>query len=267
MMNDKVSVIIPTWNRREALKEAVQSVIRQTFPVHEILVCDDGSDDGSLEWVQSLSDPRVKWIEGPRSGGPAAPRNRGVAHATGDWLAFLDSDDIWLHEKIEVQLKALHETGLKAGSANAWRITSDTIMPTPYIGNKDELTALSDLIKVNSVICSSAIIHRTVLDVAGGFPEDESLRAVEDYALWLRVAALTNLCYISQPLLNYKDDPSSSIRAGKSEGVQREEVMKSFYFWVLHKPIEGHVRTISRRALKSAMRQNGKSFLERWRIK
>ncbi len=95
-MRAEVSVIIPTWNAAATIKTAVLSALRQTYPPLEILVCEDGSTDNSKEIVESLNDARVRWLTGPHAGQPAIPRNRGIRKATGQWLAFLDSDDEWL---------------------------------------------------------------------------------------------------------------------------------------------------------------------------
>src|SRR5262245_1813867 len=102
--NPKISVIIPTWNRAQSVKRAISSALRQTHPPHEILVCDDGSTDNTEEVVRAMGDSRVRWIAGPHAGCPAVPRNRGIAASKGDWIAFLDSDDAWLPEKLEAQI-------------------------------------------------------------------------------------------------------------------------------------------------------------------
>src|SRR5262249_7122187 len=99
-----VSVIIPTWNRAATVMAAVESALAQTHAPLEVLVCDDGSSDDSAQRVGALPDPRVRWLPGPRGGRPAIPRNRGIAAARGEWLAFLDSDDEWLPDKLERQL-------------------------------------------------------------------------------------------------------------------------------------------------------------------
>ena len=107
-----VSVIIPTYNRQHTLLAAIQSALSQTLPPLEVLVCDDGSTDGSAEAVAALDDPRVRWLTGPHAGYPAVPRNRGLREARGEWVAFLDDDDVWLPEKLAVQKKMLYATGL-----------------------------------------------------------------------------------------------------------------------------------------------------------
>ena len=90
-----VSVIIPTWNRAHTLPRAIESVLSQSLPILEVLICDDGSTDGTAEAVMAMArqDPRIRWLPGERGGRPAIPRNRGIRESRGEWLAFLDSDD------------------------------------------------------------------------------------------------------------------------------------------------------------------------------
>src|SRR6266481_1321163 len=109
-----ISVIIPTHNRAGLLQNAIESVLRQTYPVHEIIVVDDGSTDGTRTVVSKYENNRpgstmvVRYIFQEQQG-VAAARNTGIENSTGDWLAFLDSDDLWLPEKLSWQVRALTE--------------------------------------------------------------------------------------------------------------------------------------------------------------
>ena len=112
-----VSVIIPVWNAERTLKATIDSVLNQTIDVTEVLVCDDGSTDSSEEIVKNYSDSRVKWLTGRRGGRPAIPRNIGINNAKCDWLAFIDSDDVWLPNKLEkqfIQLNLFHSKTLNS---------------------------------------------------------------------------------------------------------------------------------------------------------
>lgn len=102
MENLQVSVVIPTYNRENTIESSVRSALNQTYPVEEVLVCDDGSTDHTESIVRSIEDDRVKWLPGRHWGRPAPPRNRGLQVATGQWLAFLDSDDEWDNNKVEL---------------------------------------------------------------------------------------------------------------------------------------------------------------------
>lgn len=227
-----VSVIIPTWNRAHTLLRAIRSVLAQTVPVLEILVCDDGSTDNSQELIHSLGAERVIWIGGPHSGLPAVARNRGLAVARGEWVAFLDSDDEWLPDKLKIQLST--QLQAKAVCSNAFRVLPvERTQPLPFLSQKsNKLLSLDELLTTNGVICSSSLIHCSILKRTGGFPEDPSLKAIEDYALWLRVACLTPILYLSQPLVRYYDNPQQSVRQDDVPPLeQRIRILQATFHW------------------------------------
>jgi glycosyltransferase involved in cell wall biosynthesis len=103
----KVSVVIPTYNREKTISYCLKSVLAQTYPVHEIIIVDDGSKDNTVAIVKTFDDSRIKLIQLPCNQGAQAARNAGIRAATGDYIAFLDSDDTWLPEKLEIQIKEI----------------------------------------------------------------------------------------------------------------------------------------------------------------
>ncbi|MCC6600855.1 MAG: glycosyltransferase family 2 protein [Crocinitomicaceae bacterium] len=265
---DTVTVIIPVWNRENTIVSAVRSALDQTWPVMEVLVCDDGSIDNTKKLAASINDTRVKVIEGQHSGRPAVPRNRGIHLSKGEWIAFLDSDDAWLPQKIEKQFKILKQISCQASSTNAFRVLPKMGRSTPYLNKQQEIISFDHLIKVNGVICSSVLVHRSVLEKTGGFPEEEHLKAVEDYALWLRISTLTNFAYLEECLVDYCDDPAGSIRAGVKEREQRENVIRNFWEWTSEgSTLNDQQRKSLMKQMKTAMKNNGRSFWERRKIK
>ena len=100
-MKPLISVIIPTYQRRDKLKITLKSVLSQTYTNYEVLIMDDGSNDGTKEMVNSLNDSRIFYNWQKNTGGPAKPRNNGIKIAKGDWIAFLDDDDVWKENKLE----------------------------------------------------------------------------------------------------------------------------------------------------------------------
>lgn len=228
-----VSVIIATWNRSVSLERAVRSALVQTHPPLEVLVCDDGSTDDTEEVVRCLGDSRVIWLPGERAGRPAVPRNRGIRNSRGEWLAFLDDDDAWLPEKLELQLLEAGDRRCRAVCSDAWRVTPGSQPGAePLLGAPGRPISFDDMLKVNHVVCSSMLVQRDLVAAAAGFPEAEELRAIEDYALWLKVADLTDIAYLARPLLNYTDVPGASIRKESvSVFEQRQLVMNSFLAW------------------------------------
>jgi len=234
-----LSVIIPTWNRAELLVKAVCSALAQTIPPLEILVCDDGSTDDSETVIKAIGDARVRWISGERGGRPAIPRNRGILESRGEWIAFLDNDDEWLPDKLEKQLQLAEHTDCKAVCSNASRYIPGLGVKGNYLSWDSERVVFDDLLRVNQIICSSALVHSSILEKVKRFPEDNELKALEDYAFWLRVATLTDFAFIAEPQLLYRDDTSNSIRR---EGVdiwrQRETVFKDFIAWSKNENID-----------------------------
>jgi len=227
-----VSVIIPTWNRAHCIEAAVSSALDQTHPPLEVLVCDDGSDDDTQARIRSMADERVRWVSGPRGGRPAIPRNRGIAAAKGEWLAFLDSDDQWLPDKLARQTAVVEASGNRASCTDAWRVVPGHGGRVPLHGGMTGPLTWKMLLTRNKVICSSALVHRSLLKTAEGFPESKDLTALEDYALWLRVSAMTDFDYIAEPLAAYRDDPAHSVRAVGADGwSQRITVLNDFLAW------------------------------------
>lgn len=232
-----VSVIIPTWNREQLIKNAIVNALNQTVSPLEILICDDGSTDDTFETVKSLNNSKIKWISGEHSGLPAVVRNRGIRESKGEWLAFLDSDDWWEKDKLERQLELVKKLQVKAVCSNAYVVN-------PQSGKKEglyfpeakikEIIGFSKLLRTNQVICSSMLVDKQLVMDCGGFPEDSALKAIEDYALWLRLSTKTKIGYSNKPLVNYFNDPGNSIRKVWSNArLQKKIVLRNFLKWFL----------------------------------
>lgn len=234
-----ISVIIPTWNRADTIGKAMDSVLSQTFTDFELLICDDGSDDSTKLVIESYNDSRIKWIDGERFGRPAGPRNRGIRQAKGKWLAFLDSDDSWIKDKLQKQIDTLNKTRLKACCTNAARIVSGTEPIEDFVYWNRNNISFRNLLAGNMVINSSVIVATDLVKHAGGFPEDKELTAVEDYALWLRVATKTDFAYINEQLVEYKDEPKTSIRS-ENPGflANHKKVLDNFRSWAVENNID-----------------------------
>lgn len=217
-----VSVVIPTYNRASQVCVAIDSALAQSVPVTEIIVSDDGSTDDTIEMIQRTygnCKPPVRAIELARHTGlPAAARNAGTKEANGQLVAFLDSDDRWLPAKIERQVALLQKDPTLGMVCTNALLEGDSRRGdgSPYLEPRRPQPSAPALLEDNSVITSSAILRREVLVTAGGFSEDPRLRAIEDYDLWLRVAIVSRIAYLNEPLVIYRDSVAESIRGGRS---------------------------------------------------
>jgi glycosyltransferase involved in cell wall biosynthesis len=193
-MQSLVSIIIPTYQSCNRLKIALNSVLSQTYGNYEVLIMDDGSTDGTSEMVNSFKDTRIFYNWQTNSGGPAKPRNRGIKLAKGNWIAFLDSDDVWKPDKLKICMKytnnqidlIYHDLEI---ISNKRKIFRRKIART----RKLKKPILIDLLVNNNLICnSSVVVRKDLLDKVGGINENRNLVAAEDYNTWLRIARLTD---------------------------------------------------------------------------
>ena len=180
------------------LHEAVESIMEQTFRDFELIVVDDGSSDGSSEMLAGYGN-RLKIIRTGRHGVSAA-RNRGAAEAAGRWLAFLDSDDLWLPDKLEQQLNALEEekTYLFCHTDELWVRRGRRVNPMKKHAKRGG-RIFEYCLPMCRISPSSAIIDAGLFKSLGGF--DRKYRVCEDYEFWLRLTAAEPVLYIDKPLL------------------------------------------------------------------
>lgn len=199
-MVDKVSVIMPVYKGEKHLATAIESVLAQTHRDFELIIVNDCSPDGSDEIAHRyIGDPRLKVLRNPTNLGVAASRNRALAEATGQYIAFLDQDDIWVPEKLAIQVRVLAahpELGLLYSRIGRMDDTGDLCptdrkRPPTDFGNPDAKLdifpdAFPSLFVSNSIQPLTTMIPRRVLDEVGPFiPE---LAGADDYELWLRIA-------------------------------------------------------------------------------
>lgn len=196
-MPDSISVIIPTYNRATRLLRALRSVLAQTCAPDEILVIDDGSTDETARLI--LDVPGVRYLPQSRRGVSAA-RNHGIRAARGKWLAFLDSDDQWLPEKLERQRKALAQSpdALICHTNEIWIRRGRRVNPRRKHA-KSGGRIFARCLPLCVISPSSAMLHRSLFGEVGLF--DETLPACEDYDLWLRICARYPVLYLEEPLI------------------------------------------------------------------
>ena len=193
-----VSVVIPTHNRLEFLPHALDSVFSQTQRVNEIIVVDDGSTDNTVEILHKRY-KEVSFIK-QRNQGVSAARNTGIKASKHHWIAFLDSDDQWVSDKIEKQISYLsYNPNLKAcHTQEKWIRNGNQVQLPAYFNKSNE--GLFQRSLERCVICpSSVILHHSIFQTIGLF--DPSLKICEDYDFWLRLLLSESIHFINEPLV------------------------------------------------------------------
>jgi glycosyltransferase involved in cell wall biosynthesis len=192
----KVSVIIPTYNRAQFLPRAIRSVQGQTFRDWELIVVDDGSIDGTQQLLRAWADMRV--VSQPNRGVSAA-RNAGVRIASGEWIAFLDSDDEWRPEKLERQMECVaNRPAIWIWHTDETWFRNGKLLRQKAHHRKQGGLFFDRAVERCLISPSSVMIHRRLVERVGLF--DESLPAAEDYDLWLRVTAFYEVGFVPEPL-------------------------------------------------------------------
>lgn len=203
-----ISVIVPVFNGEITIRDTIESVLNQTFSDFELITIDDGSQDSSLDIISQIPDSRIK-VFSYSNAGLAASRNRGLAQASGEYISFIDADDLWTQDKLEAQLNALLANP-QAGVAYSW---------TDYIDESSQFLRRGSHISVNGDVlealllvnllenCSNPLIRREAINSVGNF--DESLPAAQDWDMWLRLAARYHFIVVRSPQIVYRVSSSS----------------------------------------------------------
>lgn len=209
-----VSVIIPSYNRKTVLERAINSVLSQTYTDYELIVVDDGSRDGTCDLEIVKKNEKVKFYRFQVNCGVSKARNFGVSNSAGKWVAFLDSDDEWLPQKLEKQIQWIkNNPEYRIVQTNETWIRNGKKVNQPVALRKFQ----GDLFEAGLHRClitpSSVMIERNLFDLLGGF--NESLPACEDYDLWLRTCCNEHVGLVAEELLRryggHPDQLSSTV--------------------------------------------------------
>jgi glycosyltransferase involved in cell wall biosynthesis len=209
-----VSVIIPTYNRARKLLRAISSVLYQTFTDSEVIVVDDGSDDGTAECLKPVMG-HIEYIRHPDNRGVSAARNRGIKASRYPFIAFLDSDDYWLSEKLSTQMAFFKQNpeAVACQTEEIWIRKGSRVNP-----GKRHLKPSGEIFVPSLKLClvspSAVVLKRSLLDEVGLF--DEDLPACEDYDLWLRISCRYPIHLIPRHLVvkegGYPDQLSANLK-------------------------------------------------------
>ncbi len=219
--NPTVSVVIPTYNREQLIARSVKSVLSQTYQNFEIIIVDDASTDNTKKVVNSLNDGRIKYVRHDKNKGEAAARNTGIKLARGEYIASHDSDDEWLPEKLEKQIKAFEDCSPEVGVVYTgfWKEENGkkTYIPFSWVNQKNG-DIHEELLKGNFIGSPVAVIKKECFTGTGLF--DERLRNLVDWEMWIRISKRYHFICIDEPLVvahydsgNVSDNPNSLINA------------------------------------------------------
>ncbi|MGH9400488.1 MAG: glycosyltransferase family 2 protein [Terriglobia bacterium] len=279
-MNPKVSVIIPTYNRAAAVRNAIGSALTQTVAEIEVIVVDDGSSDGTGKVLAEAFGDRIRYFAQANQGVSAA-RNMGIAQARGDWIAFLDSDDLWEKDKVEWQLKALERFGPQCGACytdvrfyNHPETRTMFQMAERGDQHEGEMGVSPSVLKLlvrpggaGMVVCPSSLLARAdAVRRTGGL--DLKLRFQQDTEFMFRIALHTGFCYVNRALVRFDRSPAEIRHVGaSSEWNKAEFVLQDSRIWLdgllrLGEDVPSNIRKLIREQLGSVHSGLANCYLE-----
>lgn len=222
-----VSVIIATYNMAHFLPLAIQSALAQTYRHIEVLIIDDGSADRSAEAVEPfLADSRVRYRK-QMNGGQAIAKNRGIRESAGDYVAFLDADDLWTPDKLDAQVPLFTASEAIGVVYSAFSCIDESGNRLPDIPMKMYRGRVSGpLLISNFVGFGTSVVKRECFERLGAF--NEKLRMGIDYDLWLRFSTQYEFDYIDRPLLYYRDWPGQMSKNWNTRYLSGIEIMENF---------------------------------------
>lgn len=229
--NVMVSVVMPTYNCGKYIAQSVESVIAQTVVDWELYIVDDCSTDNTSEILKPYVDkyPQIHYERFPENRGAAAARTEAIRRASGKYVAFLDSDDIWLPEKLEKQIAFMEKTGAKF-SATGYGLMDEegNSLHTAFIPPKK--TDYKKMIRLSDPIGNLTVMYDQ--EALGKF-EVPLIKKRNDYALWLKMLKATDFCYGMEEVLGV-------YRTGRADSISANKLKLGKYMWKLYHDVEGH---------------------------
>lgn len=225
----QVSVVIPCYNRESSVREAVESVLTQDFTDIEVIAVDDNSSDGTFAVLETITDPRFRAVRNPGPRGAASNRNHGASLARAPWIAFQDSDDLWLPGKLSKQMAQLQDSDFVAGYCGML-VKENADPDTPVIDRHPDpaISPLSgdilpSLIRVSYLSTQILVIRRDVFEAVRGF--DTDLPALEDWELMLRIAMEGPVAFLDEDLVIQRMSANSITRSDSRRVAAQEMIL------------------------------------------
>lgn len=220
----KVSVVVPTYNREEYICETIDSILAQTFTDFEVVIVDDGSKDNTLAKLEQYGN-KIKVVRQPNSE-RAVARNNGVQNSTGDLIAFVDSDDVWIKDKLEKQVEVLdNNPDVICSNGLCLRIDENSnkiqTAKRQTVGHSGDV--FEELLFRNFIVSPTPVVRRAYFEKSGGF--ETKYIPYEDWQLWLKVSTLGKFHYLNRPLAYYRVHSEQSVQLVKSERIEEVTTM------------------------------------------
>lgn len=225
----RVSVILPAYNRETLVARAIDSVLAQTYDDFELIVVDDASKDGTRAVLETYRDhPRVRLLLSDVNRGGSGARNLGIEAARGDFIAFQDSDDVWLPHKLAAQMAALEArpaAGLCYCGSLYWGGARTYYIPEPVFSRLDGDMS-REILRRNTTSTQTLVIRRAALEQAGVF--DATLKRFQDWDLMIRVAQVTEFVFLPEPMVMIFETPGNISSVVKNDAISRAAILEKY---------------------------------------
>ena len=250
--NPLISVIIPTFNRKDMLKQCIYSIFAQTYHNLELIIVDNMSTDRSEEYIKNLHDRRIKYFRNPNNGVIAVNRNFGMRQATGEYIAFCDDDDLWLPNKLEKQIAIFRQTpNLTLVSSNAIIFKDNKLVKLISRQTNDICPNIRSLLNANLIFNSTVLLKKDIINTVGYLNESNVICGFEDYDFWLKIAKeFENSIYVlGEPLALYRIHSKNFTEFDLNKDINKFKVILEKHIDIISKDEINNILELKRNAL------------------
>lgn len=198
-MNELVSIIMPSYNTAKYISDSIESVLNQTYDNWELIIVDDCSTDNTDSVVSKFNDNRIRYLKNEKNLGAAVSRNRALREATGKWIAFLDSDDLWTYDKLEKQIKFMFENNYHFSYTNYEEISEDSTYLNVVVTGPRRITKIG-MFNYCWPGCLTVMYDADYI----GLIQIEDIKKNNDYAMWLKVCKKADCWLLDDCLAKYR---------------------------------------------------------------
>ena len=263
--NVKVSVIIPTYNRAQLIKNSIISVLNQTYKNLEVIVVDDASTDNTKTIIQQINDHRLKYIKNDTNLGPSQSRNNGIKSSSGEVIAFQDSDDEWCESKLEKQIQLLYDHSNNFGAVYCGSEIIDAITGKILSTDLQNVDFKTDFVSGDHLPHTpstvSSAIKKSVIEEVGAF--DPRLKAMEDTELAMRISMKYDYGYINEPLIRIKRSQESLMSNIQNYTIAKEIVLEKHEDFLSPKILYSFCKDISNYYILKGQYSLAKKFVKK----